>query len=135
MKSDEFSKRFPNASKACIAANNPKLRSDSEKKGDYQKTSLCPVVERVTGASSSRKVSAKERDTRRFLVRVVSYRRKLIDVDNLCEKYVVDCCRYAGVLPDDGPAQTQIEVRQEKVGNESEEKTVVEVWQLPDDVQ
>jgi hypothetical protein len=38
----------------------------------------------------------------------------LLDQDNLCEKYHVDLCRYAGVIPDDSPEQVIIEVNQRK---------------------
>lgn len=76
------------------------------------------------------KVPSKRRDTRRFLVRVTSVRRRLIDEDNLCEKYAVDCCRYAGLLPGDGPGQTKIEVIQRKASKEEEECTVIEIFQL-----
>jgi hypothetical protein len=61
---------------------------------------------------------------------VTSLRRRLIDEDNLCEKYVVDCCRYAGLLPGDGPGTTEIKVRQKKVGSEAEECTVVEIFEI-----
>lgn len=63
-------------------------------------------------------------------MRVTSIRRRLIDEDNLCEKYAVDCCRYAGLLPGDGPGQTQIEIRQRKALKGEEEATLVEIYQL-----
>jgi hypothetical protein len=64
----------------------------------------------------------------RFLVRVTSYRKRLLDQDNLCEKFHVDLLRYAGVIPTDAPGTTQIEVRQEKAGK-APERTVIEVFQ------
>lgn len=68
--------------------------------------------------------------SQRFLVRVTSFRKRLIDEDNLCPKFAVDCCRYAGLLPDDAPGETKIECRQEKVGKEEDEHTVIEIFEL-----
>ena len=61
----------------------------------------------------------------RFLVRVTSFRRRLLDEDNLCEKYVVDCCRYAGLLPADDAGAAKIEVSQVQVRRKEEERTEV----------
>ena len=61
----------------------------------------------------------------RFLVRVTSFRRRLLDEDNLCEKYVVDCCRYAGLLPADDAGAAKIEVSQIQVRRKEEERTEV----------
>lgn len=65
--------------------------------------------------------------SQRFLVRVTSRRRRLLDQDNLCEKYVVDLCRYAGIIPSDAPGETAIEVRQQK---SKAEKILIEVFGL-----
>lgn len=75
---------------------------------------------------------AKEKagDRPRLFVRVTSVRRRLIDEDNLCEKYAVDCCRYAGLLPGDGPGQTRIQVTQRKAGKEEPEQTVIEIFEI-----
>ena len=63
----------------------------------------------------------------RILVRVTSVRKRLIDEDNLCEKYLIDCCRYAGLLPSDDPAKTQIQTSQRKAGKDEEEHTLIEI--------
>jgi hypothetical protein len=60
----------------------------------------------------------------------IKARPGLLDLDNLCEKYVVDCCRYAGILSGDSPSQAQIEVKQEKVSSKEPEEIVTEVWKL-----
>jgi hypothetical protein len=65
-----------------------------------------------------------------FLVRVTSYRHRFLDDDNLCEKYHVDLCRYAGILPGDSPATTRITVSQEKVGGKEPERVLIEVFKL-----
>ena len=59
----------------------------------------------------------------RVLVRVVSHRRRLLDEDNLAEKYFVDCARYAGLISGDSPEQTKIEVSQVKVKAKQDERT------------
>ena len=70
------------------------------------------------------------RDRQRFLVRVTSVRKRLLDEDNLCEKYHVDLCRYAGIVPNDSPDKTKIEVSQRKAKKGEEERTVIEVEEI-----
>ncbi len=72
-------------------------------------------------------VQVQEPDSRIFLVCVTSFRRRLLDEDNLCEKFHVDCCRYAGLIPSDDPSRTQIQVRQEKVGSKAREFVRIEI--------
>lgn len=63
----------------------------------------------------------------KFLVRVTSYRTRLLDEDNLAEKYHIDTCRYAGLLPSDAPGKAQIKTSQKKVGSKAEERTEIEI--------
>ena len=63
----------------------------------------------------------------RVLVRVTSRRRRLLDEDNLCAKYHIDLCRYAGIIPDDSPDQVKIEVGQVKVSKGQSERTEIEI--------
>ncbi len=64
----------------------------------------------------------------RFLVRVTAFRRRLLDEDNLCEKYAVDLCRYSGALPSDAPGRAKIEVSQEKVGSKEPEFVRIQIF-------
>lgn len=64
----------------------------------------------------------------RFLVRIRSRRRRLLDQDNLCEKYAVDLLRYGGVISDDTPERTQIEVSQSKCKKGEREEITIEVF-------
>lgn len=66
----------------------------------------------------------------KFLVRITSIRKRLLDEDNLCEKYHVDLCRYCGALPTDTPDEVKIEVCQKKAGKKEPEKTIVEVFEI-----
>lgn len=72
-------------------------------------------------------VAAKEREAShsgRIHVRVISYRRRLCDPDNLCPKYFIDCLRYAQIIPDDRAKDITLEVSQEK---SNDERTEIEV--------
>ena len=88
-----------------------------------------PVVECPAGDGALGPRQGKGNDPERILVRVTSFRRRLLDEDNLAEKFHVDCCRYAGLIPSDTPECARIEVRQEKVGKGECEETVVEIFQ------
>lgn len=63
----------------------------------------------------------------RVLVRVESIRSRLLDEDNLCEKYHVDLLRYAGVIAGDTPDEIKIEVSQRKAQKGEQERIVIEV--------
>jgi hypothetical protein len=105
---------FPNASKDFIARNSPQTA----------------VVESDIGTPSLGEKKAERPNSSRFLVRVTSFRKRLLDEDNLCEKYHVDLCRYAGIISCDSPDKVKIEVGQKKIGSKEVEKTLVEVWEL-----
>ena len=89
-----------------------------------------PVVECSAGIGALAESKVEEGDSVRFLVVVESFRIRLLDEDNLCEKYHVDCCRYAGLIPDDAPGKAKIEVYQTKVKTKDEEKTVLTITRL-----
>jgi hypothetical protein len=54
----------------------------------------------------------KANDAGRIRVVITSSRRRLIDPDNLCPKYFIDCLRYSGLIPDDSPEHITLEVKQ-----------------------
>lgn len=89
---------------------------------------LRPKLERASRNGAVRKNAPQGESPVRFLVRVTSVRRRLIDEDNLSEKYVVDCCRYAGLLPSDDPGKTKIETSQRKPEKGEEEHTLIEIY-------
>lgn len=124
MTADELRKRFPNATEQFIRVN-AHLLSDPPRDPTPD-----PVVERGVRNGTLAAGKTKGRDSGRFFVRVTSYRRRLLDEDNLCEKYVVDCCRYAGLLPGDDPSQARIVTTQEKVRSKEEERTEVVIDRL-----
>jgi hypothetical protein len=67
---------------------------------------------------------------RQLLVRVTSVRKRLLDDDNLAEKYHVDLLRYSGIISGDSPATTRIEVAQQKAGKGEPEEVRIEVFEL-----
>lgn len=71
--------------------------------------------------------------SQRFLIRVTSVRKRLIDEDNLCEKYAVDLCRYAsGGSFGDEAGETKIETTQRKAEKGEEEKVIIKIYNLID---
>ncbi len=65
--------------------------------------------------------------TGRILVRVTSFRRRLLDTDNVTPKYFIDCLRYCHVLRDDTEAEIDLRISQKKVRTKEEERTEIEI--------
>lgn len=87
------------------------------------------VVERPSEHALPAAPRVEAKAPERILVRVTSVRVRLLDEDNLAEKYVVDCCRYAGLIPSDAPATTKIEVAQRKCEAGETEHVLIEIFQ------
>ena len=60
---------------------------------------------------------------------VTSYRRRLLDEDNLAVKWHVDALRYAGILYQDSPDRVSIKAKQVKVKAKEEERTEITITQ------
>ena len=93
-------------------------------------TSVRPKLERHDDHAAVGKTRAQKADSGRFLVRVTSVRNRLLDEDNLCVKLVVDCCRYAGLIPGDSAGETKIEACQRKVAKGETPHTIVEISRI-----
>lgn len=119
MTRNEITSRFPKASEAFIRANLEAGYSGASAVVECDFGNATLVAEKVQRPVSER-----------FLVRVTSQRKRLLDEDNLCEKYHVDLCRYAGAIPDDAPDKLKIEVAQSKCGKNEPEQTVIEIFQI-----
>ena len=65
-----------------------------------------------------------------FLVRVVAVRKRLLDEDNGCEKFLVDQCRLSGLIPNDNPALTKIETSQRRCEEGEPEHVEVNISKL-----
>lgn len=85
------------------------------------------ILEHNSSPGPLAEARAKETYSGTFFVRITSFRHRLLDEDNLCEKYHVDLCRYAGILPSDSPAQTRIVTTQEKISSKEDEYTLIEI--------
>jgi hypothetical protein len=71
-------------------------------------------------------------DAARRLVRITSYRCRLLDKDNLYGgvKYLLDSLRYAKLIRDDHPEAIELEVLQKKVKTKKEQKTITEIIKI-----
>ena len=85
------------------------------------------VVECGPGDGSLATPKAKAGDTAKYLVRIKSYRVRLLDEDNLCGKWHCDSLRYAGLLPSDTPDKAHITICQEKVAHKVDQRTEVTI--------
>lgn len=119
MTPEQIRAKFPNASEAFIRAN---LQPGHT--GTVAKLEPSPCHEPLEAPQ------VQAADSGRFLVRVTAFRRRLLDIDNQAEKFHTDLCRYAGVIPNDNPERTDIEVKQVKVGSKEKEFTRVEVFKI-----
>lgn len=105
--------------------NEPEICQSNEK-DHYRKVSSaepqCPVRD-----DSLEPTARKEENAGIVSVRLVSFRRRLIDPDNLCAKYFIDACRYLGFLHGDAAKDIEFSIRQEKVETDQEERTEIEI--------
>lgn len=61
-------------------------------------------------------------------IRFVSARKRLLDPDNLSEKWVLDCLRNCGAIAGDEPDKISLETTQRKAEKGEEERTIIEVY-------
>lgn len=115
MNREQLKAMFPHASEAFLSSN---CSGDSR---------AVAKLERRIGNESLAAPQVQKATGQRFLVCVTSIRRRLLDEDNLCEKYHVDLCRYAGMLPCDSPDEVTIQTSQRKAGKGESERTVIEI--------
>ena len=130
----DLSQRFPQASATFLRLNGfanippttmhtQPLQADSD--------APTPLTKRSARTRSLATIKAQESDTRFRVVRVKSFRVRLLDSDNLVPKWHIDSLRYAGILPSDAPDRARIETSQEKVGSKAEERTEIEILITP----
>lgn len=108
--------RFPRASASFLRANLPVGSAGSVAKLE------CHPSDAPLGAKAVQRPTGE-----RFLVRVTSIRKRLLDLDNICEKYHVDLLRRIGAIPDDSPAAILLETSQRKALKKEAEHTVIEI--------
>lgn len=119
---------FPRASAAFLALNaNPAPAPAAVLPADSPAPVAKPKRRVRNGALAAGK--AKEGDSAFYLVRVTSFRSRLIDTDNSVCKWHVDALRYAGILPEDNAETALIQTAQVKV-RKGEERTEIEIYRL-----
>jgi hypothetical protein len=116
MTESDLKKFFPYASKSTFARN---AGADSQ--------APSPKSQRAVRDEPLAAPARKESYLGRVVVRVKSFRCRLLDPDNLCPKYLIDGLRHAGLIRDDSPQDIILEVSQEKVATRKEEYTRIEI--------
>lgn len=94
-----------------------------------------PILERSVLSRALGTFEDQEKRPARIRIHVTIFRKRLLDDDNAHGgvKYLVDCLRYAGAIPQDTPGTIELTASQEKVqGKDCVESAVIEVW-YPDE--
>lgn len=129
----EFTARFPHASESVIRLNC----------SDYIRRTTAPIPPSPRDPPSPAIVERREpheplapdptqaRDPGSYVVRVTNFSVRLLDEDNLCEKFHVDSLRYAGLIPTDAPDRCRIITTQKKVARKADERTEIVIEARP----
>lgn len=105
---------FPRASESFYQAN-----SDSLPRRSKLEPAVCH--------ESLAKNKGKSQNPGRIAISITSYRRRLLDPDNLCPKYFIDALRYSKLIPDDTEKDIIHTISQKKVETKAQEKTLIEI--------
>lgn len=119
MTRDDLRRKFPNASTAFLRAN---LASGNPGKA--------AVLEHRPAPEPLAKNPVQETNPERVLVCFVSVRKQLIDPDNLCEKFLLDCLRYCRAISGDEPGAISLSTTQRKTREGEAEHTEITVWKI-----
>lgn len=111
MEANDIKRLFPHASASLIAAN----------------TGKDAVVERPPSNAALGASKGKEADSGRVHIRFVSVRKRLLDPDNISEKWTLDALRFAGIIRGDEPEKITLETTQRKAAKGEEEHTQIEI--------
>jgi hypothetical protein len=117
MTADDLRKYLPNASQSLLAINADRAGKDA-------------ILERAARHEPLAKKQGQEADTGRVHIRFVSVRKRLLDPDNLAEKWHLDCLRYCKAIRGDEPEKITLETTQRKAGKEEAEHTQIEIFQI-----
>ncbi len=118
MTREQLIARYPRCSESFIRANL-----------SFEDTRTSPLLESNPRHAPLDAKEVQGSTGQKFLVRIKSIRKRLLDESNLCEKYHEDLCRYAGILPSDAPEFCHTEVSQRKTLKGEAEHVVIEVYQ------
>jgi len=117
MTRNEILRRFPKATESFIQANL-----------DVDNTRPDAVMERPAIHEPLAANQGEERATGKLFIRFVSVRKRLLDPDNLAEKWLLDCLRYCRAIRGDEPEKISIETTQRKATKGEIEHTEIAVW-------
>jgi hypothetical protein len=115
---------------ACLC-NKPTNDKPTQPKNQNRNPRTSPKLERNPCNEPLGQNEIQEYPGQKFLVRVTAIRKRLLDEDNLCEKYHVDLCRYAGIISGDEAGKTKIETCQRKAKKGEPESTIIEIELIP----
>ena len=120
MNPDELRRRFPNASKSCLAANADSAPDRAGAVADAELRAGEGALAAGKGATGA---------TGRVHIRITAVRKRLCDADGVFSKWLVDCLRYAGIIRDDTTEDITLENKQRKAAKGEAEHTVIELFQ------
>ena len=89
-----------------------------------------PVLERTARHGPLAESESQEGNAGRVHIRFVSVRQRLLDPDNLSEKWLLDCLRNCGAIAGDEPDKITLETTQRKAAKGEAEHTIIEVFIL-----
>ena len=84
-------------------------------------------LEQDTRHGSLAKKPIETHTTSRVHIRFESVRKRLLDPDNICEKWTLDCLRYIGVIRGDEPDKITLETTQRRASKNEEEHTEITI--------
>lgn len=90
-----------------------------------------PIAKRAVRHGSLEKAAREAGHSGRILVRITSFRRRLLDSDNPSGKNFTDCLRYSGLISDDNLESIEVRMSQVKVATKEEERTEIELTPIP----
>ncbi len=114
MNDSEIKRIFPRASKDFADLNADGISRD-------------PKPQSVVRNERLDEKAGKAKNAIRHIVRITSFRTRLLDTDNLCPKFFIDALRYAGCIYDDAEKDIDLRVSQRQVEKRTQEKTLIEI--------
>ena len=125
-----MSNPFANWSQEDVRRHQAKVQAVKNKSHDNHNQPSSPIAKQAVRNGPLATQAGEGGDATRYQVSVVSYRRKLLDPDNLTGgcKYFIDGLRYAGLIPDDAPDKITLTVSQEKV--KADERTEITITKV-----
>ena len=106
---------------------NAMLANGSKSLRDANHTGPSPEPKRAIRNEPLGESQGQKDNSGRISISVVSARKRLIDPDNLCPKWLIDCLRYCALIPGDEPDKISLKISQRKITKDEEEHTQIEI--------